>query len=667
MTRYTIGISCIGSGVGQSVIGSLRLSDLPLTTVGLGTNPFAYGAYECDRYDHTPTIYADTYIPELIQTCRKHRIDLLIPGMDDEVFILARHEKELRAAGVHAIFSGEQMVALCRDKEVMRRELANVADLFVKSYDRAGFLAALAAGEVRYPCIAKPRGGFASRGVVILRSEADIDRITDDHIVQELAVPAADDPHRASYMAQIAKGVNPQIAEVSIQVVVSPDGKVMGRMASYNKLNNGVPIEIVPYDRSYVWDILDRLTPLFIARGLRGPLNIQGRLTDTGFKIFEMNPRFTGITGLRALMGFNEVEACVKEWLGIDTGRNQLVFNYSRFGIRQTADKSLPIERNDRVADLSRRVNERPAATKKRLLVTGAGGYVGRNLLAALTASDAFTVWAFDLDKEHLRTVVGDHAVACCDRDDLTAGRLPLGQVDILLHLGFARPHRGDAAIAESLAFTFDLFTRAALHQVPAIVNISSQSVYGRNPATPWREDTPPAPAIPYAQAKFAVENLLRSLGRQYPHLRHTSLRLAALSGGAAGLTVDADFLAKFVRQALNGDPIVIAGGGQEMERFDLRDAVTALIALLRIDPMRWKPCYNIGSGEVRTIADIARMVAAEAKRHNGGKEVEVRVTPPEVAMKFGMDCTLFRAETGWSPRYCLKDTIDSLLEHLRS
>jgi hypothetical protein len=47
-----------------------------------------------------------------------------------------------------------------------------------------------------------------------------------------------------------------------------------------------------------------------------------------GFKIFEMNARFTGITGLRALMGFNEVAICIEKWLKIEN-ITELLRNFS--------------------------------------------------------------------------------------------------------------------------------------------------------------------------------------------------------------------------------------------------------------------------------------------------------------------------------------------------
>ena len=65
---YTIGISCIGSGVGQSVINSCRLARLPIRTIGLGTNPMAYGLYECDGYAYTASYYADDYVEDMLKT-----------------------------------------------------------------------------------------------------------------------------------------------------------------------------------------------------------------------------------------------------------------------------------------------------------------------------------------------------------------------------------------------------------------------------------------------------------------------------------------------------------------------------------------------------------------------------------------------------------------------
>lgn len=382
--KYTIGISCVGSGIGKSVINSLRLSRLPITTIGFGTNPFGYGACDCDWYDYTPIIYASDYIDRLISKCQEYKVDLLIPGLDDETLFIARSIDKFDSARIKTICSQEALIAVCRDKERLGTEFNPIADVFVKCFDQATLEADLSSGKVHFPLIAKPRGEFASREISIINSREDLSKVSKDHIIQELLLPRKDDPNYDIYMRVISKNRNLQVSEISIQLVYTPDEELMGRMASYNKLLNGVPIEVLPFENEEVWTVVDELTPTLLKLGLRGPLNIQGRMTDQGLKLFEMNPRFTGITGLRALMGFNEVEACVKEWLDIDKGRNTFVFNYNRFGMRQTADKAVPVERNMEVSAMFKKINGDMIKKKKTLFITGSCGYLWQNLIDKL-------------------------------------------------------------------------------------------------------------------------------------------------------------------------------------------------------------------------------------------------------------------------------------------
>ena len=49
-----------------------------------------------------------------------------------------------------------------------------------------------------------------------------------------------------------------------------------------------------------------------------GPINIQGRLKNGVLLPFEINPRFSASTYLRAMAGFNEVDVLIKYILGIE-------------------------------------------------------------------------------------------------------------------------------------------------------------------------------------------------------------------------------------------------------------------------------------------------------------------------------------------------------------
>ena len=663
--QYNIGISCIGSGVGQSVINSLRLSSLPFYTVGLGTNPMAFGAYECDTFDYTPNIYAEGYIDQLIIKCKEHKIDLLFPGNDDEVLLYAQNSEKFSANGIKAIFPDETLVALCRDKKRMSAELGKIADVFVKSFEPGEVQDALNTCKLKFPFIAKPRGGYASKGIEIINNNSDLQKITPAHIVQELALPSKADPNHEFYMKQLARNVNPQVSEISIQLVYSPEGNLMGSMCSYHKLSNGIPIEILPYDEPYLWEVVDKLTPALLQLGLKGPLNIQGRLTDEGLKIFEMNPRFTGITGLRALMGFNEVVACAKEWLGIDKGANRLVLNHNRFGIRQTADKSIALERNAEVAQLSRALNKRTLKAKKNILLTGATGYLGRQLThRILEAKDQFELITLGRDTEKSKEILGDSNTQHFSYDDLRSGKFFIGNADILLHAGFARPHCTHMEIAQSLALTNELFTMAAMSQVPVIINISSQSVYGLKQTSLWNEATPAAPETAYAQAKYAAEQCLLSLSRLYTHVKQTSLRLAAIEGGAAGY-VQTGFMSAMIKQALLQEDLRLIHGNQQMERLHVEDAADAIMQVLAADFQKPAPVYNLGAGTTYTLKHIADEISETVARLAKTEKVNIIVEPGnEVPPSFGLSSELFFEHFNWKPKHTISSIVESLADY---
>jgi carbamoyl-phosphate synthase large subunit len=51
------------------------------------------------------------------------------------------------------------------------------------------------------------------------------------------------------------------------------------------------------------------------ALGIRGPCNVQLRLTARGPVTFEINPRLSGTTAMRAHFGYNEVDMAIRSFL----------------------------------------------------------------------------------------------------------------------------------------------------------------------------------------------------------------------------------------------------------------------------------------------------------------------------------------------------------------
>jgi nucleoside-diphosphate-sugar epimerase len=528
---------------------------------------------------------------------------------------------------------------------------------------KANFLEGIKKGELSYPCIAKPRKGSGSIGVKILNSEQDFNEIADGYFIQELVYPNSKDASYQKFTEEVKNGRVSQLSEISIQIVTDVNGNEIGRMASRNNLKNGVPIEIVPVDDQTIWDAVDKILPRLLELGMRGPMNIQGRFTDAGIKFFEINPRFTGITSLRAMMGFNEVEECVKSWLGIPSEKGTLILTDKKFGIRQVADKAVPISQEENVRHLYSVLNKKKPSDRKMLLITGGSGYLGRNFINAIYSSGLYTIWAFSLDKENARRVLDHKVNRYFDRNDLENGNIAFGGIDTLLHFGFARPHCGNDQIADSLSFTSDLFRYAGMHHVPEIINISSQSVYGQGTTPPWNEDTPVFPSTPYASAKYATELMLQSEKKLNNHINITSIRLASLTGGQSGLQL-IDIVAKFVRQVLDGKPIELYGQ-HILERLDVRDAVDGIVQFLSVPSSTWKPVYNLGRGETFSIDELAEKVIEQVRLAKGKTASRIIKKEGNKNSNFGMDSSAFFEATHWEPKYSLDETIQSLIEYL--
>lgn len=665
--KYCIAIMSVGSGIGQSVVTSCNLSRLPIHTVGFDMNPFAFGGYECDEFSKVPSINSEEYILVLIDKCLQYSVDLIIPGLDDEALILSKNINIFNDLGIEVLASGEGLISLARDKEKMCKEFSSYADIFVECFSVIQAQNLYKDGRISLPLIAKPCSGSGSAGIEILLEEEDFNKITTEHIVQEIAIPEEEDPYKEVYIKSINNRKNIQVSEVSIQIVSNKNGDIIGRMMSYNKLKNGVPIEIVPFSNSDIWSQIDLILPKLKELGHKGPLNIQGRITDKGFKIFEINTRFTGITGLRALMGFNEVEACIIEWLKLG-GSKPLEINYDRFGVRQVKDKVLPMEYCEKAKSILNYISRKEGSCKKTILITGANGYLGQALIKRLNTED-YIIMALGKSTDILNEMYKAlNNVSCYSFDDLYNGILQLGQVDCLIHCAFARPNRSNEEIAESLKFTNELLSYAGQNQVPEIINISSQSVYGNKNMNGWTEEDKPAPETAYSQAKFAAELFVDSMNMSNKHVHGTSLRLATLTGGQDGLTGN-ELFTKLITKVINNESIKIYDGKQKIERLDILDAADAIAALLKTDCRKWGSKYNLSTGKTFELDEIIDTIISIAKDEFGYDPAVIRSNILRIESNgeksSGMNNKQFTDLTGWESNRDLRDTIISIFNYL--
>lgn len=657
--KITVAISSVGSGIGQAIINALRMSPRQFRSIGFGNGLFEYGALDCDLHDNVPSIYHPDYVDSLLEKCQHYNVDIIIPGLDDDVLILSKNEAKFAEHGIKLLASRHTLVALCRKKDLISQELNAISDHFIKSINRTDILNAYANGKLSLPFIAKPRDGSGSIGIRLITDISSIDMIPENYIFQELLIPTVDDRYYKEYLGGLDNEQLPQISELSIQYVTDHKGKFLGKLATVNKLKNGVPIEIFPINRREIWDVVDKFIPRLRELGLRGPLNIQGRITDQGIRFFEVNPRFTGLSGLRGSLGFNEVTECIFSWLGISSDIPPFQGSSNKFGVRQMAEKAVSIKNHHQAEIYYKELNQDPPDRIKTLLITGSSGYLGRHLVEAIDL-DQYRIWILSSNKENARELFNTRVERYFNREEFYLGNISWGEVDLLIHCGFARPYRSKFEIADSMNFTGTLFSNAGQYEIPAIINLSSQSVYGQLSDPPWGENSQIAPESPYAIAKYATELMLQNQKRLHPQINVSSLRLAGLTGGQKGLVGD-DLVSKFVNQAIKGEPLEIRGR-HIFERLDIRDAVEGIIKFLAIPTNQWKEVYNFGRGDNFRIEELAEKVTSQVSKKNNSIPSKIIKNIKDKSLHFGMDSSTFYRDTGWQPKYSLSDTIESLI-----
>ena len=142
-----------------------------------------------DRACPVPRCTDPGFVDRLLEICRRHRVDLLVPTIDPELEVLSRAAPVFAAeAGTRVAVSSPEVVALARDKLRTAEHLAAHGLPAPWTVDGARFGPGRPPPEPFRPLILKPRGGSSSHGILRVERPEDWPRdgVPPGCIVQEL-------------------------------------------------------------------------------------------------------------------------------------------------------------------------------------------------------------------------------------------------------------------------------------------------------------------------------------------------------------------------------------------------------------------------------------------------------------------------------------------------
>jgi nucleoside-diphosphate-sugar epimerase len=290
----------------------------------------------------------------------------------------------------------------------------------------------------------------------------------------------------------------------------------------------------------------------------------------------------------------------------------------------------------------------------KRVLLTGASGFVGRHCLPALLAQGyevhavAFPKHAPPAEPPEVRW----HQADLLDESQVSV-LLTRVQPTHLLHCAwYAVPGKYWTATenfrwVEAGKYLLQAF---ADHGGQRVVGVGSCAEYD------WRDGhcselaTPLNPATTYGACKHAFQLFLTDFSK-HAKLSAAWARLFFLYGPHEPAE---RLVASVIKSILQEQPTLCTHGRQIRDFLFVQDAADALVALLDSDVMG---PVNIASGEAVSVADVVQMIADQLGRPDLVRLGALPASENEPPLLLA-DVARLRDEVGWSPRYDLASGI---------
>ncbi len=303
-----------------------------------------------------------------------------------------------------------------------------------------------------------------------------------------------------------------------------------------------------------------------------------------------------------------------------------------------------------------------PTAGPRRILMTGASGFVGRNLCPLLEASFPEA------------TLFTGH-VDITDRDgvsDLVRDARPDACIHLAAITTVADARRDpDRAWRVNLHGTLNLARAVLAHARDCrLVFASSAEIYGRSfeCGRPLDETAPLSPMNSYAATKAAADLALGAMTGEGLHV----VRLRLFNHTGPGQS-DEFVLPAFARQIAliesgRQAPVLRVGGLDSMRDFlDVRDVCRAYVACLRCgSELAPGTILNVASGVPRRIGDILRSLLDLAGLHAEVSTDAARLRAAEIVSASG-DASQARLLLGWAPSIPWQQTLADVLADWRS
>lgn len=286
-------VTGVGAIIGYGILNSLKQSKYNLVLYGIDIYNTAYGKYLADKFIQAKLAKSPDYIPFINNIVSKYNIDLIIPGIEQDLYKLWENKSKIKTK---IVLNNDLCIKLSKNKydtyTFLKQEKFNGLIPTLKTHDYYKCIKSLGT-----PFLFKPISSYASKGIEIINNNEEFEfykkKNTENFILQKI------------------------IGDEDKEYTISLFGNGNGGFSDHIILKRYLSQEGATSKASYVEDsdiylfiskLCDILKPV-------GPTNIQVRKENSKVYLLEINPRISSACSLRTKMGYNEPEMCINYYL----------------------------------------------------------------------------------------------------------------------------------------------------------------------------------------------------------------------------------------------------------------------------------------------------------------------------------------------------------------
>jgi UDP-glucose 4-epimerase len=306
-----------------------------------------------------------------------------------------------------------------------------------------------------------------------------------------------------------------------------------------------------------------------------------------------------------------------------------------------------------------------------RVVVTGGAGFIGSNVVRSLVHRGGEVVVVDNLEsgrRENIEDVLELPQVELAVCDIVTQPDELLDAcrgAEVAVHLaanadvrfGLEHPARD---LEQNVVGTHNVLEAVRRAEVAELVFSSTGSVYGEADVIPTPEDAPfPRQTSLYGASKLAAEGFIAAYVEGYG-INATVYRFVSILGRAYAHGHVIDFVDQLVAHP---DELHILGDGSQRKSYlEVTDCVDAIVG--RLGRAKGFEVFNLGVDDYCTVDESAgwicdRMRVSPRRSYSGGSRGWIGDNP-----FIFLDTARIR-QTGWTPRFTIREAVERTVDHL--